>query len=137
MIDDKKKQYLFISLIMMAVILLILLIYSIYYGYKLVKPYDDKMYPNVYIENVDISNVKLNEVENKISVIEEKYQTKKVIFKSNTKSYEYTLKDLGVGIDKNTLYKEIKNYHKKFVIFKANINDKEEEEQSIFLLYNL
>jgi len=123
--DSKKNKCLFVSLIVSAVILLVILIYSIYYGYKLVKPYDNKMYPNVYIEDVDISNVKLNEIENKISLIEEKYQTKKVIFKSNTKSYEYTLKDLGVGIDKDSLYKEIKDYHnnlsysKKILIIKG------------------
>ena len=110
--ESKKEKRLFISLIVIAVILLALLIYSVYYGYKLTKPYKNKMYPNVYIEDIDISNIKLNKIEEKISQIEESYQSKKVIFQSNTKSYEYTLKDLGIGIDKDKLQKEIKDYHK-------------------------
>ena len=112
MSESKKEKRLFISLIVIAVILLALLIYSVYYGYKLTKPYKNKMYPNVYIEDIDISNIKLNKIEEKISQIEESYQSKKVIFQSNTKSYEYTLKDLGIGIDKDKLQKEIKDYHK-------------------------
>ena len=40
------------------------------------------MYPNVYIEDIDISNIKLNKIEEKISQIEESYQSKKVILKS-------------------------------------------------------
>ena len=46
--------------------MLALLIYSVYYGYKLTKPYKNKMYPNVYIEDIDISNIKLNKIEEKI-----------------------------------------------------------------------
>ena len=79
MSESKKEKRLFISLIVIAVILLALLIYSVYYGYKLTKPYKNKMYPNVYIEDIDISNIKLNKIEEKISQIEESYQSKKVI----------------------------------------------------------
>ena len=57
------------------------------------------MYPNVYIEDVDISNTNLSKIEEKVASIEENYQAKKVVFTSNTKNYEYTLKDLGIGID--------------------------------------
>lgn len=110
--SGKRKKIICTILIVVAIILLLAFIYSIYYGCQLINKYEDKMYPNVSVENYDISNLKLNNLEQKINQIEEQFQSKKVIFKNNEKSYEYTLKDLGIGIEKEKLKEEIESYHK-------------------------
>ena len=110
---DKKKKCLLIILVVVALLIFCAIAYEIYYGYKLISKYNGKMYPNVYIENYDISNVSLSKLKEKISKIEEEYQSKKVVFKNDQKVYEYTLKDIGVGIDKVRLQKEVMTYYKK------------------------
>lgn len=109
---DKKKKWLLIILVVVALLIFCAIVYEIYYGYKLISKYNGKMYPNVYIENYDISNVSLSKLKDKISKIEEEYQSKKVVFKNDQKVYEYTLKDIGVGIDKVRLQKEVMTYYK-------------------------
>jgi len=44
--------------------------------------------------------------------IEKNIQSKKIIFTTGKKDYEYSLLDLGITIDKDKMLKEIKKYHK-------------------------
>ena len=110
-VKENKHKIMLISLIVLLILFFIAFIYSIYYSYKLVSKYNNIMYPNVYINNYNISKININKLDLTIGKIENDFQSKQVILKSNTKSYQYTLKDLGVGIDKVKLKKEIVKYH--------------------------
>lgn len=136
--SEKKKKLILILLIILMIIFLCALIYSIYYGYKLVSKYNNKMYPNVYINDYDISNLKINKIEDSINKVEENFQTKKVIFRTNNKNYEYTLKDLGVGIYKKKLRNELISYHDNLSYSRKiiKINGKKKKVFSYKILYN-
>lgn len=70
----------------------------------------NKVSKNTYVSLFDISKVDLNNIEEELSKIEEKIINEKLSIDINKKSYAYTLKEIGITIDKEKLKKEIKNY---------------------------
>ncbi len=110
-IDNKKKSKFLFILTIISVIFLFVYIFIVSYSLTLTSNYDDIMYPNVYISNYNISNMKMKDIESKVNMIEQKLQSKKVILVANNKEYEYSLLDLGITIDKSKMLKEIVKYH--------------------------
>ena len=108
--SEKKQKYLFILTIVLVVFLFVY-IFIVSYSLTLTSNYDDAMYPNVYINNDNISNMKIKDIETKVNRIEQKLQSKKVTFVVGDKQFEYSLLDLGITIDKNKMLKEIIKYH--------------------------
>ena len=86
-VKENKHKIMLISLIVLLILFFIAFIYSIYYSYKLVSKYNNIMYPNVYINNYNISKININKLDLTIGKIENDFQSKQVILKSNTKSF--------------------------------------------------
>ena len=79
---------------------------------KEVKTNISKVSKNTYVSEFDISKIDLNNVEDELNKIEEELINQKIIININKKEYEYTLKEIGVQIDKEALKKQINNYQK-------------------------
>lgn len=87
------------------------------YTFSVVSKYDDKLYPNMYINDYNISNISKDEVESKVTDIASKIENSKIIFVANNDKYEYQLKDLGFTINKESLSNKILTYDNNFNTF--------------------
>jgi len=111
-LDSKNKKKILLVLTIVLIVFLFVYIFLVSYSLTLTNNYKEKMYPNVYINNYNISNIKIEQLKSKIDRIEKNIQSKKIIFTTGKKDYEYSLLDLGITIDKDKMLKEIKKYHK-------------------------
>lgn len=109
---EKRKKVLFVLTTIM-VVFLFMYIFIVSYSLTLINNYKYIMYPNVYISNYNISNMKISKLKSKIDSIEKELQNKKIIFIANDKEYQYSLFDLGITINKDKMLTEINNYHNK------------------------
>ena len=108
--SENKRKVLFVLTIIMIVFLFVY-IFLVSYSLTLTSNYKDMMYPNVYINDYNISNLKINKLEDKVNKIENDLQSKKIVLVANDREFEYSLLDLGITIDKDKMIKEIKAYH--------------------------
>lgn len=80
------------------------------YSYSIISKYNDKVYPNVYVNNHDISGLKKNEVVSEIKKIKTDIEEREMLFIANGNKYTYKFKDFGITIDDEKLSNEILTY---------------------------
>lgn len=101
--------------VIQAVLIAFVIVVAIYaslgiYGFSIVSRYEDKIYPNVYINNYDVSNLTEEKLKDYIDYISKEINTSKVILQVNNKEYECELQKVGITLDKEQLKKEILEY---------------------------
>lgn len=99
-----------ICIIVLSIVIILYAAVSIY-SYTIISDYDNKIYPNVYVNDYDISNVSRDEVVNKVNVIAQVINEEVITFTVNSKEYKISLKDLGVTLNKNALSNKILTYN--------------------------
>lgn len=99
-----------ICIIVLSIVIILYAAVSIY-SYTIISDYDNKIYPNVYVNGYDISNVSRDEVVNKINVIAQAINEEVITFTVNSKEYKISLKDLGVTLNKDALSNKILTYN--------------------------
>ena len=99
-----------ICIIVLSVVIILYAAVSIY-SYTIISDYDNKIYPNVYVNDYDISNVSRDEVVNKVNVIAQVINEEVITFTVNSKEYKISLKDLGVTLNKDALSNKILTYN--------------------------
>ena len=99
-----------ICIIVLSVVIILYAAVSIY-SYTIISDYDNKIYPNVYVNDYDISNVSRDEVVNKVNVIAQAIDEEIITFTANGKEYKISLKDLGVTLNKDALSNKILTYN--------------------------
>ena len=107
-----KKKNKKIVIIVLSIILLLLGI-SIYFGMKdieLVSNYDNKIYPNFYINDVDISGKTYDQLETTIESIKTEILNRNVTFEYNNHKKSYKISNLGLTIDTTSLFEELSHY---------------------------
>lgn len=110
--NNSKKKRKKILLILIPLLLLFLGI-SIYFGIKdieLVSYYDNKVYPNFYINDVDISGKTYDELKTTVESIKNEILNRSVTFEYKDKTKEYKLSNLGLTIDTTKLVEELSHY---------------------------
>lgn len=105
----KNKKGRIIPLIIIGVLILIY-IGVVLYNYFTIKDYDNKVFPNSYLEGFDLSNYKFNELNKKISIYNDSLVKKELTIICNGKEYKYKYSDLGFHIDYDKTITEIKKY---------------------------
>lgn len=108
----KKKKKTSRTIFLLVCFLILFFIMGIYLyifisGKNFMKEYKYKVYPNTYISGVDIGNMSDKELSSYLVSLEGKIQNIKVNMTINDKNYNYTLKDLGVFINKEEILKTI------------------------------
>lgn len=106
---NKKSIFLNLS-IFLLILCVILYIIIVIFCYNKVSIYNKKVYPNIFLQNYNLSNLKFEEVKEKIDNYSEEILNNKVILVANAKEYEYTMKELGLSIDKEKILDDILNY---------------------------
>ena len=109
-ISNKDKLKILISLL---VVLILAYVLFVLINVKSLKKYDDKILPNTYVEEFDLSNYSYENAYKKLDYYNDYVLNRKVKVNVNSKDYEYTLKDLGIVIDNNKTIDNIKDYQKK------------------------
>ncbi len=109
----KKKTKIRLILLIIIFILGTILGYIIYTNYKLQESYDDKLFPKTYINDIEVSNLKLKNIDKVLDNLETELLTRKLILKGNNKDYTYTLKDLNISINKEEVRKKMIKDHDK------------------------
>ena len=101
-----------IVLIILLVLLIISYISLVIYNNESLKEYNNKVLPNTYIEEFDISNYSYESVNEKIEYSKDYIKNKKLKVNIDSKEYEYSLNDLGIDVDINSTIEKIKEKQK-------------------------
>ena len=109
-IDNKTKL---ISLITLLVTLTLLYILLIVLNLQSIKKYDSQVLPSTYLEDLDLSDFTYKQAEERIKYYNDNILTKVVKFKVNDSEYEYPIRDIGLSIDVEKSFNQIKEYQSK------------------------
>lgn len=74
--------------------------------------YKNRTLPNVYLQGFNLSGVKYDDLYNEISSVSDEILNQKIILKYNNLDLEYTLKNFGLNIDKDTIIRKIEQDQK-------------------------
>lgn len=106
-LDMNKKR---IIIAVVVVVLILSYAYLCFYNFKILDEYDNLILPNTYIGNYDVSYFSYDYCDRKLDDYSEELLAKTVKFSVNSKDVEYSLKDLGVSINKKKIINRIKKY---------------------------
>lgn len=111
--DRKKRKWPCILLIIIIITSLLIGIYFWINDMKLLKYYQNKVYPNFYIYDIDISKKEYDELDSIIDSIENNIKNKEITFKYDTLAKKYKLSDIGLTVESDSLLQELKDYPNK------------------------
>lgn len=99
--------------IVIAVIVLIILGIGVYFGIqdlKLLKYYEDKVYPNFYIYDVDVSEKSFKDLETTIEAMKNDILNTNITFVYNNSKKQYKASELGLTISTDSLVNKLSHY---------------------------
>ena len=96
-------------LVKFSALFIILVVLTLGYIYYYVKGWDNKIYPNSYVNNIDVSGLSLDEGQNLILKKYNDLSSEKITAVYENQEYPLSLKDIKMEIDpKRTLEKALK-----------------------------
>ena len=108
--NNKDKLIVLFSLLFLLIISYIGLVI---YNNRSLEEYNNKMLPNTYIEEFDMSDYSYLNASNKLDYSREYIESKTVKLNIDSKEFVYSLKDLGISIDIDKTLENIKTLQKK------------------------
>lgn len=140
MMNDKKSSKKILIKVVLCILFISIILYSsiAVYSYTIISDYDDKIYPNVYVEEYDISNIQKEEITNYINSITQNIEQKIITFLANGKEYKISVKELGITLDEDNLSNRILTYSNNMNSFDKlkNIISKDKKIFNYELLYS-
>lgn len=136
--NTKKRKWAHILLIITILATILVGVYFLIKDMQLLKYYQDKVYPNFYIYDIDISEKEYDELDNIIGSIENNIKNKAITFKHNKTEKEYKLSDIGLTVESDSLLQELKDYPNK-LSYKEKltlINAKEKQQFKLNINYD-
>lgn len=104
---------------------ILLMVTTVGYIYYYVSKWENKIYPNSYVENIDISGLSLEEAQNLLSKNYNNLSTEKIIAVYEKQEYPISFKDMKINIDapkclnKAFSYGKDKNFINKYIELKS------------------
>lgn len=123
----KSKRLIIITALIVTLILSY--VYLCIYNFRILKEYDNLILPNTFIGDYDVSYFSYEYCDKKLDEYIEEILGKKIKFNVNSKDVEYSLKDLGVTVNKKKIIKNIKKYQnslsnsRKLIVVNRNIKN--------------
>ena len=108
-LNNKTRVIVFSSLFIILVFFYVVL-YLL--NKDIIRMYDDRVLPSIYLDEVDVSNYTYDEIEDVINTKKDKILSKKVIFISKDKEIPVTMKELGLYIDVKKTMNNIDKYQR-------------------------
>ena len=109
-VSNKNKLIILITLLVVLVLSYICLVLL---NVQSIKKYNERIMPDIYLEDLDLSNFTYKEAEQRIKYYNDNITTKVVKFKVNESEYEYPIRDIGLSIDVDKSLEQIRTYQKK------------------------
>ncbi len=113
----KNKHRLSYVILFFVVIFLVVFCLLINNYYTLIKKYDGRIYPGIYVNDIDLSGKKTSELNNIIEKEKNKIESGTITITNVNNDYTFTYKELGITVNTNNLEKEIKNYNNNLSLF--------------------
>ncbi len=108
-ISNKEKL---IGLILILVVLVVSYILLVVLNIQTIKQYNNKILPNIYVEDLELSDYSYKQAKERIKYYNDNVLTKVVKFKVNDSEYEYPIRDIGLSIDPDKTLDQIIQYQK-------------------------
>lgn len=109
--NSKERLIVLFSILFMLIISYIGLVI---YNNRSLKEYDNKLLPSTYIDEFDMGYYSYKNALEKINYIKDYALDKKIKVNIDSKEFEYSLKDLGIGINEIETLNNIKEAQKKY-----------------------
>lgn len=145
MLDEEKEKYnnitskkrnnkkLIISLIFILTIISIICV--MYYNYSfLINKYKGSIYPGIYINNIDLTGKKINELKTVIENETNRIENGTIIISNINENLKFTYKEIGILIKDNDIEKEIIKYNNNLSFVEKIKRIKNKSENKIFYL---
>ena len=127
-LKNTKKEYnkMFINKnknILLFFCIIMCLIFTIIFGYefnkynKMIKKYDNKIFKGIYLDDLDLSGVKINDLSNIINEEKNSILSSSIKIKNINEEQSFSVSDIGVTIDTDKTISEIKSYNKNLSYF--------------------
>ena len=72
--------------------------------------YNNYVFKSIYVDKYNISDVKFNDLNDKIDQISAEILKKNISFNVSSNTFSASYEELGIALDKDSLIKEIKDY---------------------------
>lgn len=129
--NEKKKRnrWVIIPLIILFVLLLSIFGYKLYDYSKLVSSYDGLLYPGIYLNDIDLSGLKISDLKNVINDEEKRIKDGVITVTNPNGEFKFTYDDIGVKVSTDNLEDEIISYNEKLSFLKkvSMIKNKKKE----------
>ena len=109
--QKKNNKKLPIIFIIVSLIIIILLIYKIYDDNKLLSKYNNVIYPGIYLNDTNLSKVKIEDLSNILNEEKNKIEDGKIIVTNVNGNYEFSYKELGIIVNYKEVLRKIKSYN--------------------------
>lgn len=109
-INKKNKLIILITLLVLLVIFYITLVIL---NLQLVNEYKNQVMPNIYLEDLELSDFSYSKAKERIQYYNDNVLTKTVKLKVNENEYEYPIKEIGLCIDVDKSFQQIESYQKR------------------------
>ena len=137
---SKKTIWKVILGIVVLITIIISLILGVFYHKvrTFVDSYENKVYPQMYVEDIDLSGLSKDELENRLTELLNSISGKKFIITVSNQQFEISYRDINVDADISSLCSEIYQYGKDETLFsKYNLlQNPEEKNYSIELTFD-
>lgn len=117
----KEKKNVNVALILGIILFLLVLgvfAYKLNNYNSLIKKYDGQIYPGIYLNDVDLSGVRLSELDGVVDGEKEKMLNGYFLVSNVNGETKYYYKDLGVIVKDDSISKKIKDYNNNLSYFK-------------------
>lgn len=131
---SKKKTFVIVFILLVILIVLGLVGYK-FYGYsKLISKYNNKIYPGIYLNDIDLSGTKISDLKNIISDEEKRIKNESITIKSPNTEVKFSLDEIGAKVITNNLKDKITNYNKDLSFFKkVDMLQNKKKQKSFYL----
>lgn len=105
---SRKNKIIILSSILVVVTILYLIL--IVFNLQKINKYNNQIYPNIYLDDLDLSDFSYENAKERIKYYNDNILSKNIKLKVNNNIYEYPIRDLGVNIDVDKSVEQIRVY---------------------------
>ena len=116
--EKRSNNKIIIPLVVLAILLIGIFIYKIHDYNNMISKYKGEVYPGIYINNIDLSGVKLSELDGIVDGEKENMLNGYFLVSNVNGENKYYYNDLGIEVKTDSVSKKIKDYNNNLSFFK-------------------
>lgn len=116
--SNHKKSVIIFALVVFIVVITIIFSYKYHVSSNELRKYDGLLYPGIYLNEVDLSMVKLEDLPSVIKAEREKIEQGNIKVTSANEDYYFNYKEIGIKINDDNVVNQIKSYNENLPRYK-------------------